>query len=237
MTKKKINIAIDGYSSCGKSTLAKALAKKLDYVFVDSGAMYRAVTYFCIKNGIIKDRQVNEELLIKHLPDLHIHFGEYLHNGSRAVLLNGKDVSLDIRSMEVAGMVSEVAAIKAVRTFLVAEQQALGKQGGVIMDGRDIGTVVFPHAELKIFVTASPEIRAQRRFLELQQTQPDITLEEVKENLEHRDFIDTTRKESPLIQAADAIVIDNSELDRDEQLARALKLVEEAQEKSWSTSH
>lgn len=237
MTTKKINIAIDGYSSCGKSTLAKAMAKALDYVFVDSGAMYRAVTYFCIKNGIIKDKQVNEELLKKYLPEIHIQFGAYLTNGARAVLLNGKDVSLEIRSMEVASMVSEVAAIKSVRTFLVAEQQALGKNGGVIMDGRDIGTVVFPDAELKIFVTASPEIRAQRRFLELQQTQSDISLEDVKENLEHRDLIDTTRKESPLIQASDAIVIDNSNLDQAAQLELALKLVHEKLDKSCAPTN
>lgn len=232
MKANKINIAIDGYSSCGKSTLAKALAKKLDYVFVDSGAMYRAVTYFCLKNGIIKDRKVNESLLSQHLPDLRIQFGDYLPNGARAVLLNGKDVSLEIRSMEVAGMVSEVATLKNVRTFLVKEQQALGEQGGVIMDGRDIGTVVFPHAELKLFITASPEIRAQRRFLELKQTQPDITLEEVKENLEHRDHIDTTRKESPLTQAKDAIIIDNSNLNPEEQLELAMKLVQNSIEKA-----
>ncbi len=232
MKANKINIAIDGYSSCGKSTLAKALAKKLDYVFVDSGAMYRAVTYFCLKNGIIKDRKVNESLLSQHLPDLRIQFGDYLPNGARAVLLNGKDVSLEIRSMEVAGMVSEVATLKNVRTFLVKEQQALGEQGGVIMDGRDIGTVVFPHAELKLFITASPEIRAQRRFLELKQTQPDITLEEVKENLEHRDHIDTTRKESPLTQAEDAIIIDNSNLNPEEQLELAMKLVQNSIEKA-----
>lgn len=236
MTTKKINIAIDGYSSCGKSTLAKAMAKALNYVFVDSGAMYRAVTYFCIKNGIIKDKQVNEALLEKHLPEIKIQFGEYLQNGSRAILLNGKDVSTEIRSMEVAALVSEVAAIKSVRTFLVAEQQSLGKNGGVIMDGRDIGTVVFPNAELKLFVTASPEIRAQRRFLELQQSQADVSLEDVRENLEHRDHIDSTRKESPLTQAKDAIVIDNSELDQDSQLQLALKLVQETLEKTFSPS-
>lgn len=236
MTQKKINIAIDGYSSCGKSTLAKSLAKELGYVFVDSGAMYRAVTFYCIKHGIIKDKKVNEELLINQLPEIHIEFGNLLQNGTRAILLNGRDVSLEIRSMEVASMVSEVAAIKAVRTFLVAEQQALGKNGGVIMDGRDIGTVVFPEAELKLFVTASPEIRAQRRYLELQQTQSDITLEDVKENLEHRDKIDTTRKESPLTKADDAIILDNSELDLDEQLNLALKLVRKTLEQSCSTS-
>jgi cytidylate kinase len=237
MTTKKINIAIDGYSSCGKSTLAKALAKALDYVFVDSGAMYRAVAYFCIQNGIIKDKQVNEVLLEKYLPELKIQFGEYLHNGSRSIVLNGKDVSTEIRSMEVASMVSEVAAIKSVRIFLVAEQQSLGKNGGVIMDGRDIGTVVFPNAELKLFITASPEIRAQRRFLELKQTQADVSLEDVRENLEHRDHIDSTRQESPLTQAKDAIVIDNSYLDQASQLELALKLVRETLEKTTSPTH
>jgi cytidylate kinase len=219
----KITIAIDGYSSCGKSTLAKALAKHLDYIFIDTGAMYRSVTYFALKNGLISSNsQIDTEKLEKEISKIHIQFGNQQENGNRSIFVNNEDVSLAIRSLEVSNNVSEIAALKFVRTHLVHQQQILGQFGGVVMDGRDIGTVVFPKAELKLFITASPEIRAQRRYNELKITDPSIDLKAIEENLKHRDHIDTTRKESPLSQASDAIVIDNSHLNQQEQFELAL---------------
>lgn len=221
MAEKNVIIAIDGYSSCGKSTLAKALAKKLGFVYVDSGAMYRTVTLFFLREHIaLSDgRQVEEALKNIHI-DMHSEEGQLI------VLLNGEDVSTEIRQMHVSEMVSEVSAIKAVREAMVAQQQALGKRRNLVMDGRDIGTQVFPSADLKLFMTADPLVRAQRRFLELQAKGEATTIEEVIENLSHRDLIDTTREESPLVQAEDAILLDNTFLDEEQQLTFALDLAD-----------
>lgn len=211
---QKINIAIDGYSSCGKSTIAKALAKRLGYTYIDSGAMYRAITLYMINHNIhIDDERAVEEALKQITIDIHT------SNKGNIIYLNGEDVSAAIREMYVANMVSEVAAIGIVRKKAVAQQRAMGAQKGVIMDGREIGSVVFPDAELKIFMTADPEVRAQRRYQELKATNPNITIEEVKANLSHRDHIDTTREIDPLVQTADARVLDNSNMTQDEQLS------------------
>lgn len=225
-TLKKITIAIDGYSSCGKSTLAKALAKKLDYVFIDSGSMYRAVTLFALRHELIENGILNENELIALLPKVQLTFRKYNSLDQLELFLNDENVESQLRSMEVAENVSNVAAIKAVREKLVAEQQAMGKKGGVVMDGRDIGSVVFPNAELKIFVTASVDVRTQRRFDELKQKNVDVSFDEVKNNLIHRDKIDTSRKESPLIQTDDAIILDNSSMNQQEQLDWALAIIE-----------
>jgi len=223
---KKLTIAIDGWSSCGKSTLAKQLAQKLGYTYIDSGAMYRAITLYFLRNDV--DLK-NEDEIQSSLKKIDLEFkpfstsDEYPH-----MFLNGEHVETQIRSMVVAEWVSLVAAIKAVRSFAVYLQQQMGANGGVIMDGRDIGTFVFPHAEVKFFMTASPAIRAQRRFLEMQEKNADVTMEQVLENLKNRDHLDSTREESPLIQAPDSVVIDNSNLNMDEQLAFALQIVQAA---------
>lgn len=214
----KITIAIDGFSSCGKSTLAKALAKKLNYIFIDSGAMYRGVSLYCLQNGICKDGELNIDSLKEHLPAIRIKFKFNPETLRPDLMLNGENVEDKIRQIEVAKIVSLVASIKEVREKLVAEQQKMGKSGGIVMDGRDIGSVVFPNAELKLFVTADPETRAKRRYLELTAKNEDVTLEEISLNLEERDRIDSTRKESPLRQAKDAILLDNSNLNQEEQL-------------------
>jgi len=222
MAGKNLIIAIDGYSSCGKSTLAKALAKKLGFIYVDSGAIYRAVTLYFLREQIkLSDsRQVEEAL--KNI-DIDM---QYL-NGQVIVMLNGEDVSAEIRQMHVSEKVSEVSALKSVRVAMVAQQQELGKRRNLVMDGRDIGTHVFPHADLKIFMTADPYIRAQRRYQELLAKDEKVSLEEVIENLQHRDLIDTTRQESPLVKAADAVLLDNTRLDEEEQLNLALQWVSE----------
>jgi cytidylate kinase len=225
--KKRINIAIDGFSACGKSTLAKALAKKLNYVFIDSGAMYRGVTLFAIENNIIQGDSIDVKKLVAQLTNIVISFGTADNNGNRSLLLNGIDVSEKIRSIAVAQKVSEIAAIKEVRVALVKQQQQIGETGGVIMDGRDIGTVVFPTAELKLFLTADSNIRTQRRFDEMQAKGDATSFEAIAENLAHRDHLDKTRKESPLVQAEDAIVLDNSYLNQEEQLLFVMKLVDE----------
>ncbi len=225
--KKRINIAIDGFSACGKSTLAKALAKKLNYVFIDSGAMYRGVTLFAIENNIIQGDSIDVKKLVAQLTNIAISFGTADNNGNRSLLLNGIDVSEKIRSIAVAQKVSEIAAIKEVRVALVKQQQQIGETGGVIMDGRDIGTVVFPTAELKLFLTADSNIRTQRRFDEMQAKGDATSFEAIAENLAHRDHLDKTRKESPLVQAEDAIVLDNSYLNQEEQLLFVMKLVDE----------
>jgi CMP/dCMP kinase len=222
---KKLTIAIDGYSSCGKSTLAKALAKLLDYTFIDSGAMYRGITLYALENGFISASQVNAEALIASLHTIDLSFQHVAATDKKHLYLNGKDVEHKIREMEVANNVSQIASIKEVREKLVDAQRKMGEDGGVIMDGRDIGSVVFPNAELKLFVTASPEIRAQRRFLELKNQGKTVTLEEVAKNLQERDHQDSTRKESPLIQVEDAILLDNSHLSQEEQLEFAHSLV------------
>lgn len=216
----KIIIAIDGFSSCGKSTLAKALATKLEYVFIDTGAMYRAIALYFKRNGIDLG---NETAVNKALAQIELRFQYNPATLKSDMYLNGENVELLIREMSISNIVSEVAANSAVRNFAVAQQQAMGEQKGIVMDGRDIGTVVFPNAALKIFVTADPAIRAERRFLELKAVNPEITMEEVAENLQHRDLIDSTREHSPLRQAEDAIVLDNSNITRDEQFNLALK--------------
>ena len=221
----KITIAIDGFSSCGKSTLAKALAKELNYIFIDSGAMYRGVSLFCIQNNLVENGEIKEDLLIEKLPTIEILFEKNEETQKPDLLLNGKNVEHLIRSIDVASIVSKVASIKQVREKLVIEQQKMGEEGGIVMDGRDIGTVVFPNADLKLFVTADPETRAQRRFLELTIKGDKVTVEEIRYNLEERDRIDSSRKESPLRQAKDAILLDNSNLSQDEQLELTLKLV------------
>lgn len=225
----KINIAIDGWSSCGKSTMARQMANILDYTFIDSGAMYRAITLYFLRNNI----DFNSEKSVKTaLNEIHLRFQKNRETGNQEICLNGVPVEIDIRSMAVAERVSEVAAIKAVRDFAVAQQQLLGKDKGVVMDGRDIGTVVFPDAELKIFMTASLEVRTKRRLIELQSKHPEITLQEVGENLRQRDLIDSTREISPLKQADDAIVLDNTFITPEEQLNLALEWARKKIEKA-----
>lgn len=220
-----ITIAIDGFSSCGKSTLAKDLAKSLGYIFIDSGAMYRAVALFALNENFINDNKVNQEALIDSLINIDLYFELNPITNSPEIVLNGVNSEAEIRTPRVASIVSKVAAIKEVREKLVFEQRKMGTQGGIVMDGRDIGSVVFPDAELKLFITASTEIRVERRYKELLAKGIETTQEEVKFNLEERDLIDSTREESPLIQTDDAIVIDNSTLTREEQLYKALNLV------------
>jgi len=215
----KIIIAIDGYSSCGKSTLAKALAAKLEYVFIDTGAMYRAVALYFLRNNIAFD---DELAIAAALKKITLNFSYNAATLKSDMILNNENVEAEIREMAVSQKVSEVAAIGAVRDFAVAQQQAMGEKKAIVMDGRDIGTVVFPTAALKIFVTADPAIRVERRFLELQLTNPNINKEEIAANLQHRDLLDTTRERSPLIQAADAKVLDNSNMNRVEQFELAL---------------
>ncbi len=224
MQTKKLTIAIDGFSSCGKSTLAKELASRLHYIFIDSGAMYRAVTLYCLRHNWILGDQVQLTEIINALPSITIEF-KMDDQGNKAIYLNGENCENEIRQGFVASAVSRVAEIKEVREKLVHEQQKMGEKGGIVMDGRDIGTVVFPHADLKLFVTASIEVRTQRRYLELTQKGIEITLEEVKDNLVERDFIDSNRKESPLVQAEDAVLLDNSTMTREEQLQWVLELV------------
>lgn len=224
---KKITIAIDGYSSTGKSTLAKQLAKTLNYVYVDTGAMYRAVTLFAIQQKIITENSFANQKLIDKLPDISLTFHFNPDLGFAEMYLNNINVEKEIRSMEVSKFVSKIAAVSEVRSKLVQQQQLYGTEKGVVMDGRDIGTVVFPDAELKIFMTASTEIRAKRRFLELQEKGQEVTYDEVLKNVQERDEIDTTRKDSPLVKADDAIVIDNSELTKEEQFEQILNLAQQ----------
>lgn len=221
----KINIAIDGYSSCGKGTLAKALAKDLDYIFVDSGAMYRAATLYLLRHNI---NLGDSAAVAEHLKDIHITFKLNKEDNWQETYLNGENVEKEIREMEVAKNVSQVAAIKEVREQLVNLQRKMGEKKGVVMDGRDIGTVVFPNAELKIFMTAGPDVRAERRFKELQQRGDDVTYEEVLENVIMRDRIDMTRAESPLRKADDAKELDNSYLTPTQQANLAMMWVKEA---------
>ncbi len=214
---KNIVVAIDGYSSCGKSTLAKALAKKLDFIYIDSGAMYRAVTLFFIRHNIdLKDQESVNDALSAIQIDFKTSETQTL------ITLNSEDVSKEIRQMPVANKVSTVSAIKDVRLEMVKQQQRMGRSGNIVMDGRDIGTVVFPNADLKLFMTADPQIRAERRYNELISKDEKVNMEDIFENLAKRDFQDTTREESPLIQAEDAVVLDNSHIDETEQLEFAL---------------
>ena len=210
---KKIVIAIDGYSSCGKSTMAKDLAREVGYIYVDTGAMYRAVTLFAMRNGVFDaDNNIDEARLKALLPDVKLTFKLNSETKLPEVCLNGECVERDIRTLEVSQHVSPIAALPFVREKLVEQQQAMGKEKGIVMDGRDIGTVAFPDAELKIFVTASAEIRAQRRFKELEAKGMPADFDEILQNVEQRDYIDTHRETSPLRQADDALVLDNSHL-------------------------
>jgi cytidylate kinase len=223
-TNKKIIITIDGWSSCGKSTLAKQLAKELNYVYIDSGAMYRAITLYFIRHHVDWTQPAAVDEALKNIK---LEFVSNHKNGQTEMWLNGENVEYVIRDLVVAEKVSEVAAIKAVRDFAVFRQQEMGRNKGIVMDGRDIGTVVFPHAELKIFMTADEAVRVQRRFKELYEKNPNITLEEVKHNLSLRDYIDSHRAISPLRQAEDAVVLDNSHLTVRHQLEIAEKWVKE----------
>jgi len=229
MSAQKIIITLDGWSSCGKSTLAKALARALGYVFVDSGAMYRAITLFFIRNQVNIADPVAVE---KALGAVQLQFIFNPARGASDILLNGENVEALIREMTVASRVSEVAALARVRQFAVQQQQRLGKEKGIVMDGRDIGTVVFPQAELKIFMTADKDIRVQRRLKELQAANPSITADLVRENLEQRDHLDATRSESPLRQAEDARVLDNSNLSPAQQFEIAMAWAQEAIDQS-----
>lgn len=221
---RKITIAIDGYSSCGKSTMAKDLAKIVKYNYIDSGAMYRAVTLYALENNLFEGGLPNETALRKQIDQIHIDFRHNETTGKSDTYLNGKNVEKEIRSMEVADKVSPIAAVGFIREALVKQQQELGKDKGIVMDGRDIGTIVFPDAELKIFVTARPEVRAQRRLSELTAKGESVTFEEVLQNLAKRDHIDATRKDGPLRQADDAVMIDNSDLTIEEQNALTMEL-------------
>ena len=215
---KKITIAIDGFSSSGKSTMAKKLAKTIGYAYIDTGAMYRAVTLYCLNHNLIDGEVVNVPELEKQLPAIHISFGVNAATGASETYLNGECVEHEIREMRVSGKVSYVAAIPAVRRALVAQQQRMGAEKGIVMDGRDIGTVVFPNAEMKVYVDASAETRARRRFDELRaKGNTEVTYEEVLRNVQERDHIDQTRAESPLRKADDALVLDNSHMTLAEQ--------------------
>ena len=218
---EKIIITIDGWSSCGKSTLAKQLAKELGYVYIDSGAMYRAITLYFLRNHV-DWTDVNE--VTSALKDITIKFQFNKKSQQTEIILNGENVEYVIRDLVIAEKVSDVAAIREVRAFAVAQQQRMGKKKGIVMDGRDIGTTVFPKAELKIFMTADIAVRVERRYKEFFEKNPNITVEEVKNNLEMRDHIDSNRDVSPLRKASDAVVLDNTDLGIEEQLAFALKL-------------
>lgn len=222
---KKITIAIDGFSSTGKSTIARQLAKHLGYVYVDTGAMYRAVAYFAMKEGMIDQNRFDVENLIWNLNRISISFKYNPDLGYSETYLNGKNIEKYIRSIEVSGYVSKIAEVSEVRAKLVKEQQEMGKNKGIVMDGRDIGTVVFPDAELKLFITSAPHIRAKRRYDELIARGDQVSFEEVLKNVTERDDIDTHREDSPLKKAEDAIEIDNSNLTKEEQFARILTLV------------
>jgi len=226
---KKIIITIDGFSSCGKSTLAKQLAKSLEYIYVDSGAMYRAITLYFLRNHIDWTDKKEVKTALKNIT---LEFIYNIKSEKSEIYLNGENVEYVIRDLVIAEKVSDVAAIKEVREFAVSEQQQMGKEKGIVMDGRDIGTVVFPSAELKIFMTADNAVRVERRFRELYEKNPNITLDEIKANLEMRDYIDSHREVSPLRQASDALVLDNTNLSEEEQFKKAMKWFKEGCEES-----
>jgi cytidylate kinase len=223
---KKITIAIDGHSSCGKSTMAKDLAREVGYVYVDTGAMYRCVTLYALRNGLFTDEGIQEDALRRQMPDIRI--DQRLVDGKTVTFLNGEDVEREIRTMEVSNHVSPIATLGFVREAMVAQQQRMGDEGGIVMDGRDIGTVVFPNAELKVFVTASAEVRAQRRYDELKQKGMEADYEEILKNVQERDYIDSHREVSPLRQADDAILLDNSDMTISEQKEWLLQRFHEA---------
>jgi len=222
---RKITIAIDGFSSTGKSTLAKQLAHHLGYIFVDTGAMYRAITLYAMQKGYIQTDFFDKEKLVQDLPNIRIQFEYNTELGFAEMVLNGVNVEQEIRTLEVSNFVSTIATVSEVRAKLVEQQHEMGKNKGIVMDGRDIGTVVFPDAELKIFMTASPETRARRRYDELKAKGDLVSFEEIYENVQERDYIDCNRTDSPLVKAADAVEIDNSNLSREEQFAFVLDLV------------
>lgn len=228
MMKKKITIAIDGHSSCGKSTMAKDLAKELGYVYVDTGAMYRSVTLFAMRNHLFHeaDGSVNVTELEQRMNEVVISFHFNEQTGRPDTYLNGECVENEIRTMNVSNRVSIIAALPFVRTAMVEQQQRMGAEGGVVMDGRDIGTVVFPHAELKIFVTASPEVRAERRYKELKAKGEDVDFDEILKNVQQRDYLDSHREVAPLRKADDALELDNSHLTIAEQKKWLLEQVE-----------
>ena len=225
---KKITIAIDGYSSCGKSTMAKDLAREVGYIYIDSGAMYRAVTLYCLENQLFTAEGIDTARLEANMPDIHISFQLNPETGRPMTYLNGVNVEDRIRTMEVSNRVSPVAALPFVREALVKLQQDMGKEKGIVMDGRDIGTTVFPEAELKIFVTASAEVRAQRRYDELKAKGQEASFEEILANVKERDYIDQNREVSPLRKADDAILLDNSHLTIEEQKQWLKERFEEA---------
>jgi CMP/dCMP kinase len=227
MTDRKIIIAIDGHSSSGKSTLSKDLAAKLKYNYIDSGSMYRTVTLYAIRNNLVKNGVVDSKKLIEQLDTIFITFKYNPEEQKSDTYLNGENVEKEIRGLEVSNQVSPVATIKEVRQAMVKIQKQLGKDKGIVMDGRDIGTVVYPEAELKVFVTTSPKIRAKRRFDELKAKGESVTFDEVLKNVEERDFIDQTRKESPLKKAPGSITLDNGNMTREEQLNWVLTKVNE----------
>ena len=225
---KKITIAIDGHSSCGKSTMAKDLARTVGYVYVDTGAMYRCVTLYALRNGLFTDDVINEEALRQQMDNIRISFRLNSETGRPDTYLNGELVENDIRTMEVSSHVSPIAALGFVREAMVAQQQQMGKDKGVVMDGRDIGTVVFPDAELKIFVTASAEVRAQRRYDELKGKGMEADYDDILKNVQERDYIDSHREVSPLKQAPDAILLDNSQMTIAEQKEWLMERFQEA---------
>ncbi len=222
---KKLTIAIDGHSSCGKSTVAKDLAKVLGYTYIDSGAMYRSVTLFCMVNDLIEGDYVNEEKLKTSIQDFTVHFTFDAANQRYITWMNHQEVEDKIRTLAVSNNVSAVSKIGFVREKLVKLQQEMGKNGGIVMDGRDIGTVVFPNAELKIFMTASAQVRAQRRFDEIKAAGLEVSFQEVLDNIEKRDYMDANREISPLRKADDAVILDNSYLTKKEQLDKLIELV------------
>jgi len=234
--RKKINIAIDGYSSCGKSTLAKALAKELNYLYIDSGAMYRAITLFALKNQGFKNDEVMVDKMQSIIDNAYVTFKYNTDSKQVDTFLNGVNVEKEIRSMQVSKYVSKIAALFEVRKKLVRLQQRMSETKGVVMDGRDIGTVVLPNAELKFFMTAEPDVRAQRRFDELRSTGVEVTLEEVTANVKERDYIDSNREHDPLRQAEQAVVVDNSNLTLDEQFTFIMGQVSKALESAALTS-
>ena len=227
MINKPFIVAIDGYSSTGKSTLAKQLAKHLNFIYVDTGAMYRAVALFAMKNDCVADNNIITEKLIAKLPEIHLSFQLNTEKGFVEMYLNHQNVEQQIRTLEVSQKVSKVAAISEVRTKLVEQQQAMGKNKGLVMDGRDIATVVFPNAEIKLFMSASPITRAQRRYNELIAKGEMVSFEEILQNVQERDYMDTHREDSPLVIASDAIEIDNSDLSREAQFELVLDIIKD----------
>ncbi|PCH93239.1 MAG: cytidylate kinase [Bacteroidetes bacterium] len=227
MAVQKITIAIDGYSSCGKSTLAKSLASRLDYKYVDTGAMYRAATLFCMRNELIDDNGANENAIIKILDDINLSFIQDDLTNASSIHLNGENVETQIREMDVSNRVSQISTIVEIRKKMVQLQQKMGKEKGVVMEGRDIGTVVFPDAELKLFMTADMETRVMRRYNEMREKKIEVSMDEVRDNVNSRDYEDTHRKESPLVQADDAIILDNTNLNLEQQLQKAIDLAKE----------